>query len=630
VKVLIVERQDSRAPLARQLLNDYHVEFEWSHAASDADMRAIAEGFKPDLAFCPDRMPEGSRAGAWDLLKLLAPRAAQIMVVDVSESAPKLADLSETRAAAGAAHEDVAATRGTESRAATWRASLPSLLETSWDAVALSDAAGWMTCANTNACQILCESSEALLGTILDPRYFSAQPEHRLHRMAFFDATDGYPTPVHFTDLVARISARARGTHRTLPIAALHLPGLRLLTESIGAGDVMLDILDTELRSGGIGCGMIARLGEDDTLLVLPDPSRPSDAAIHVQGKRRAATRRQPAVVQTLPVKLPLAATRATHAAKPFAASTSPEKPAAAAVAAHAGAPAPAPHAAPKPAMEAGLDDALRRHAIGVHYQPQFDLQSGRGCGIEALARWYLTSGEAVAPTVFIPAAERAGMIDALGARVLKIACDAAATWRGREAQCLTLSVKVSTLQINTAFTATLEEVLRTSGFAPQRLELEVAESALLADQGALTSCLLQWKRLGVRIAVIHAGNDYSSLRYLSKAPIDRLKLDKALIGRMASSEREVGMVRALIALGTELDIDVIAEGVETEAQLHTLMQLRCPQAQGYLLGRPMPLVPVQIALRKPWGNLHHAPLATSRLASALAAQPSTGSASRS
>jgi EAL domain-containing protein (putative c-di-GMP-specific phosphodiesterase class I) len=623
VKVLIVERQDPGASLARRLLNEYQLDFEWAHAASDADLRTMAEEIKPQLVFCADRMPAGGRAGAIELLKLLGLRNADINLVCVGDTPPNLLEYID-----GAAPVDEApAAQCVETPAATWRGPLPSMLDTSWDAVALSDAAGWMTCANTNACFILCEPNQGLLGTILDPRYFSTTAPHRVHRMAFFDGNDGYPTPVHVTDLVARICARAQGTHTAVPIAALHLPGLRVLTEILGGGaaDIMLGIVDEELRSGSINCGMVARLGEDDTIVVLPDLSRPSDAAIHVQGQRRAAQlhtverviedrRMKDRAADLLPPE---------RRAKERRESMSP-------VVAEA-----APLALPilpaaRPAMESGLDDALRRDAIGVHYQPQFDLDTGRGCGIEALARWYLTTGEAVAPTVFIPAAERAGMMGALGARVLKIACDAAATWRGRESQRLTLSVKVSTLQINNAFSVTLKEALRTSGFAPNRLELEVAESALLDDRGAITRCLLDWKDMGVRIAVIHAGNDYSSLHYLSKAPIDRLKLDRTLIGRMGAGEREAGMVRALIALGRELDIAVIAEGVETEAQLHLLMQMHCPQAQGYLLGRPMPLVPVQIALRKPWGNLPKPPVLTSPLVSASAAPISAGAALRS
>jgi EAL domain-containing protein (putative c-di-GMP-specific phosphodiesterase class I) len=260
--------------------------------------------------------------------------------------------------------------------------------------------------------------------------------------------------------------------------------------------------------------------------------------------------------------------------------------------------------AKPRLPVEAGLDDALQRHAIGVHYQPQFDLQSGRGCGVEALARWVLVSGENVAPAIFIPVAERGGMIDTLGSRMLQSACDTAAAWRGSEAERLTVSVNVSTLQINWKFFGTLAEILETSGLQGPRLELEIAETAVLANTDLTARCLKQWKELGVRVAVNHAGTNYSSLAYLSRLPIDRLKLDRSLIRNMTLADQAAGLVHALISLGGELGIDVIAEGVETEPQFQMLKDLDCRQAQGYLLGRPMPAVQAQIALRKPWGNL--------------------------
>ena len=638
MKILIVERQDSRASIARQLLNKYHVDFECSHCASETELRAVAEGYQPNLVFCADRMPPASRRSAIDLLRMLTAGTADIHVVRVGDVSSDDLDLLEDDGVA----DELTAPAAVQSSSDTWRGTLPSLLDTSWDAVALSDAAGWITHANINTCAILSETSPNSLGTILDARYFQ-QPEFRLHRMAFFNA-DGYPTPVHLNELVEQVCRRATGGYTALPIAALHLPGLRLLTEAFGKGsaDVMLDIADNELRAGGIGCGLIARLGDDDAIVVLPDLVQPSDAAVHVQnergtperpaaeshaGERRIAGRRTQGPFGAPEIERRHSERRAVPAAAPVAGVVintllSTAAPSAARVS--------APASDLKPPMVDNLDDALRRHAIGVHYQPQFELDTGRGCGVEALARWYLTSGEAVAPTVFIPAAERAGMIDALGARVLKIACEAAATWRDRESQRLTWSVKVSTLQINSGFSRTLQDALTTSGIAPARLELEVSESALLADRGAMVNCLFDWKRMGVRIAVIHAGNDYSSLRYLSKTPIHRLKLDRALIARMGTNERDQSMVRALIALGLELDIDVIAEGVETEAQLQTLMQMRCPQVQGFLLGRPMPLVPVQIALRKPWGNLPKIPAFTSPAASESPVQFSTGSASPS
>jgi EAL domain-containing protein (putative c-di-GMP-specific phosphodiesterase class I) len=269
-----------------------------------------------------------------------------------------------------------------------------------------------------------------------------------------------------------------------------------------------------------------------------------------------------------------------------------------------------------RPAIEVGLDDALQRRTIGVHYQPQFELQNGRGCGVEALARWTLCSGETIAPAIFIPVAEQAGMIHSLGEQILKAACDTAAAWRGREAERLTISVNVSSLQINTKFVDVLTRIIATSGLHPKRLELELAESAVLANTDLTMSCLRQWKRLGVRVAVNHAGNNYSSLRYLSRLSIDRLKLDKSLIQSMTPAKTTVGIVHALISLGMELGIEVIAEGVETAAQFDMLTELGCQQVQGYLLARPMPAVQAQIVLRKPWGSLPNSvvrPMADSR-----------------
>jgi EAL domain-containing protein (putative c-di-GMP-specific phosphodiesterase class I) len=254
--------------------------------------------------------------------------------------------------------------------------------------------------------------------------------------------------------------------------------------------------------------------------------------------------------------------------------------------------------------VEAGLDDALQRHAIGVQYQPQFELQSGRGCGVEALARWVLVSGQNVAPAIFIPVAERGGLIDTLGSSVLQSACITAAAWRGGEAERLTVSVNVSTLQINGKFFGTLAGILETSGLQGSRLELEIAEAAVLANTDLTARYLKQWKELGVRVAVNHAGTNYSSLGYLSHLPIDRLKLDQSLIRNIALADKAAGLVHALISLGREFGIDVMAEGVETGAQYQMLKELGCLQVQGYLLGRPMPAVQAQIALRKPWGNL--------------------------
>ena len=253
--------------------------------------------------------------------------------------------------------------------------------------------------------------------------------------------------------------------------------------------------------------------------------------------------------------------------------------------------------------LELQLREALQRRALSVQYQPQYDLKTGRGCGVEALARWVLSTGEIIPPSVFIPLAERAGMIHELGAWVLQSACEDAVAWYGRPRTLETLSVNVSVLQIDRDFCSIIGRTLKHCGFPAKQLELEITESALLANTDLTIEYLQEWKRLGVRIAVDDFGTGYSSLSYLSRLPIDRLKLDQSLVHMMTQNARSAAVMRSIVSLGAELGIDVIAEGVETELQLQMLADLGCPGVQGYLLGRPMPANQARIVLRKTWGN---------------------------
>jgi EAL domain-containing protein (putative c-di-GMP-specific phosphodiesterase class I) len=254
--------------------------------------------------------------------------------------------------------------------------------------------------------------------------------------------------------------------------------------------------------------------------------------------------------------------------------------------------------------LELGLAEALRLNSLGVEYQPQFDLNSGRGCGVEALARWTRSTGESVAPSVFIPLAERAGMIHALGAWILQSACATASAWRNRGSRPTTLSVNVSALQIDEQFSTVIERALELSRFPANRLELEITESALIANPALTIEYLEEWKQLGVRIALDDFGTGYSSLSYLTRLPVDRLKLDRSLVHRMTLDRKSAAVMRSMVSLGAELDMEVIAEGVETEVQQQMLKDLGCPQVQGYLLGRPMPAEQAQAVLGRPWGNL--------------------------
>jgi EAL domain-containing protein (putative c-di-GMP-specific phosphodiesterase class I) len=253
--------------------------------------------------------------------------------------------------------------------------------------------------------------------------------------------------------------------------------------------------------------------------------------------------------------------------------------------------------------LELDLAEALRMRALRVEYQPQFDLGSGRGCGAEALARWVRSTGEVMAPSVFIRVAERAGMIHTLGEWVLHSACKTAAAWCSRPEQPTTLSVNVSALQIDEEFCAVIERTLQQTDFPAKQLELEITESALMANPALSSKYLRAWKQIGVRIAMDDFGTGYSSLSFLSRLPVDRLKLDRSLVHRMTLDRKSAAVVRLIVSLGAELNMEVIAEGVETEEQLRMLVDLGCTQAQGYLLGRPMAAEQVQVLLSKAWGN---------------------------
>lgn len=253
--------------------------------------------------------------------------------------------------------------------------------------------------------------------------------------------------------------------------------------------------------------------------------------------------------------------------------------------------------------LDRQLAAAVQLQAIGVHYQPQYDAASGRGCGLEALARWVLSTGEPVPPFAFITAAERIGMIHDLGRLIITNACETMRDWCHRGSEAATLSVNVSALQINAASCRFIERTLEELSIPAGKLVLEITESALIADPERTIGYLDEWKRLGVRIAIDDFGTGYSSLDYLTRLPADQLKIDRSLVKRLTVDSKSVAILRMILALATELGLDVVAEGVETELELRMLTDLGCPKIQGYLLARPMPAAEALLALAKTWGN---------------------------
>ena len=243
--------------------------------------------------------------------------------------------------------------------------------------------------------------------------------------------------------------------------------------------------------------------------------------------------------------------------------------------------------AAVDPRSRMKLDHAMRQalasERFRLHYQPQVDLASGAVMGAEALLRWRDPELGDVSPGEFIPVAEESGFIVAIGAWVLRTAVAQAAAWHARGLRLVT-SVNVSALQFQQAdFVDGVAEVIAQSGLPPDLLELELTESILIQDAREALRRLEALAALGVRLAIDDFGTGYSSLGYLKRFPIGRLKIDRSFISGLPDDASDAGIVQAVINMGRALTLNIVAEGVETEAQRQFLASAGCDQFQGFL-----------------------------------------------
>jgi diguanylate cyclase (GGDEF)-like protein len=234
--------------------------------------------------------------------------------------------------------------------------------------------------------------------------------------------------------------------------------------------------------------------------------------------------------------------------------------------------------------LEHDLRLATARGELRLAYQPQNEVRSGEVTGFETLLRWKHPLRGEISPAVFIPIAEEAGAILQIGDWVLKNACREAATWT----QPLKIAVNVSPVQLyNENFVQELHQILLDTGLSPRRLEIEITETALVRDFNRALAMLRQIKALGVGIAMDDFGTGYSSLSNLRAFPFDRIKIDRSFIKSVNSNGQAATIVRAVLGLGRGLGLPVLAEGVETDAELQFLQDEMCDEVQGYLLGRP-------------------------------------------
>jgi diguanylate cyclase (GGDEF)-like protein len=237
--------------------------------------------------------------------------------------------------------------------------------------------------------------------------------------------------------------------------------------------------------------------------------------------------------------------------------------------------------------LEGDLRDAIARCLFEVHYQPFFDVQTGRRRGVEALVRWRHPTRGLIPPDQFIPLAEQTGLIVPLGEWIIRQACDDATSWPAD----VKVAVNLSPVQFKQAgLFDIIESALRKSGLPPERLEIEITESVLLERATENHAFMERLKSIGVSLALDDFGTGYSSLSCLTTFPFDKIKIDKSFIGKLSKRHKSLAIISSIVTLARGLDMSVTAEGVETREQLEGLKTLGVNFAQGYLLGRPVPI----------------------------------------
>jgi EAL domain-containing protein (putative c-di-GMP-specific phosphodiesterase class I)/ActR/RegA family two-component response regulator len=255
--------------------------------------------------------------------------------------------------------------------------------------------------------------------------------------------------------------------------------------------------------------------------------------------------------------------------------------------------------------MTAELRDALLAGEFVLHYQPKVELATGQVVGAEALLRWQHPRRGLVMPGEFLDAAEASDMVLELGEWVLRTGCAQTAAWHDAGAPAVAVAINLSGRQFrDERLPERVAGVLRETGLRPSALELDLTEAIVMEDAANFVARLAALKAQGIRLSLDDFGTGYSNLSYLKRFPLDYLKVDRSFVQDVTTSPDDAAIVRAVISLGHSLGLAIVAEGVETEAQVEWLRRERCEQIQGYLFSRPLPATEFEALLRSRKGLL--------------------------
>jgi diguanylate cyclase (GGDEF)-like protein/PAS domain S-box-containing protein len=434
---------------------------------------------------------------------------------------------------------------------------------------------------------------EGTVEDITERRLYQVRIEHQ----ANYDTLTGLANRALLQDRLQQALLTAASAGRRIAVAFLDLDRFKFINDSLGhhVGDELLKAVAARLKSCVRDCDTVARLGGDEFVLLINGHTGPE--YVRQVLDRMLASVAQPWVIEQGEFLVSCSIGVALHPDDGEEALT---------LLKHADS---AMYRAKDSGrnnfqfftrelnalmteqleLETHLRRALERNQFVLRYQPRVNLATRQIVGAEALLRWRIPQRGTIAPRRFITLAEETGLIVPIGKWVLESACAQNKAWQDAGLPPLVVSVNVSARQFRQdGLVQTVAEVLHSTGLEPRYLELELTESMVMHDAPQLVAMLDDLKALGVKMAVDDFGTGYSSLSYLKRFPVDRLKVDRSFVEHMTSDADDATIVRAIIALGHNLGLKVVAEGVESAQQARALRAYQCDEAQGFLFARPL------------------------------------------
>jgi diguanylate cyclase (GGDEF)-like protein/PAS domain S-box-containing protein len=412
------------------------------------------------------------------------------------------------------------------------------------------------------------------------------------------DFLTGLPNRMLLSDRVTQAISLAVRHKKKVAVLFLDLDGFKHINDSLGhpTGDKLLQSIAGRLVECVRSADTVSRQGGDEFVVLLSEVEQSEDAAITARRMLQAVAEGHPVGQHDLHVTTSIGisvypddgldvetliknADTAMYQAKEHGRQSY-----------QFFKPAMNVRAVERQSLEEGLRRALERQEFAVHYQPKINLKTGEISGAEALLRWTHATRGPISPEEFIPVAEDCGLILPIGQWILREACTQARAWLDAGLHLGTMAVNISSMEFRDEdFLKSVFATLKDTGLEPKSLELEITETVLMKRAESAAIILKTLRAKGVQIAVDDFGTGYSSLSYLRKFPIDALKIDQSFVRQLTTVPDETAIVTAVISLGRSLKLRVVAEGVETQAQLKFLRAHHCDEAQGYFFSRPVP-----------------------------------------